>query len=257
MVYGPDMEVLFVREPMTVSWLSMPGWQLPDHLRQPTPGVERGRLVRHELESDLLGGPVVLQVYLPAGYDDGGMDEYPVVYYHAGAGALARGALPTSLDNLLGAEVQPLIAVFVEAERPVFTYRDRYVESLEDELVPFIDASYRTIAEPAGRASIGGGFMGVSALSAALQKPDLFGKAAAQSMCTGTGPGILIQLVRTPAEQPLDLYIESGTYDGRAAEENWDMRALARAIVESLVDHGHPYAQGTSELGRSSNRRMT
>ena len=45
MVYGQDMELLYVREPMTVSWMSMPRWQPPDHLNDRSPDRRRGRLV--------------------------------------------------------------------------------------------------------------------------------------------------------------------------------------------------------------------
>ena len=200
--------------------------------------------MRHELESETLGENVVLQVYLPYGYDDDGSERYAVAYYHDGEGALARGQLPTSLDNLLGTEVRPIVAVFVQPERAVFFYGDRYVNSLAEELVPFIDANYRTIPEPKGRASVGGGFMGVSALEVGLKKPDIFGKVAAQSVWWPGDPGRITQLVRTPAEQPLDLYVEWGTYDMKSPDENWDMGVVTRTIVDSLVSHGHTVAGG-------------
>ena len=75
-------------------------------------------------------------------------------------------------------------------------------------------------------------------------RPDLFGKVAAQSVWLPSGPDPITRLVRTPGEQPLELYIEWGTYDMKSPDENWDMRAVARAVVEALVDRGHTVAGG-------------
>ena len=242
MVYGPDMEVLFVTESMTVSWMSMPLWQAPSHLDELPPEHPRGRLVRHELESEALGGTLELQVYLPHGYRDGGDQRYPVAFYHDGGGALTRGQVLTSLDNLIGDAVRPVIVVFVQTAGPAYRYGDAYIESLSDELIPFVDATYRTIASPASRASLGGGFDGVIGFYAALRKPDLFGKVAVQSVWGGPGPVKL--LARTPSEQPLDLYLEWGAYDVQSPDENWDFRNAAREVFEFLVDRGYAVTGG-------------
>ena len=241
-IFGPDMELLFLEAPMPVSWMSMPGWQAPAHLVDPPPNVERGRVVTHDLESEVLGSSVTLHVYVPGGYEERGQ-RYPVAYYHDGNGALTLGRVPTSLDNLLGMSVRPLIAVFIEA--PPAGLRI-YAEMWADELVPFIDTTYRTIAAAEGRASLGVGFSAQQALYVALTKPEMVRKVSVQSL---GAPGerartLLAQLVQTAAEQPMDFYIDWGLYDVRAPLENWDLRQWNRDLVEVLETGGYTVAGG-------------
>ena len=98
-----------------MSWLAMPRFKAPAHLSKPSSDAPRGRLVVEEVESATYGESHRVHVYLPHGYDDS-EDRYPVAYYHGGLGALRRGELQTSLDNLLGRKVTPLIAVFIERD---------------------------------------------------------------------------------------------------------------------------------------------
>ena len=244
MVYGPDMESLFVRDPMSVSWVSMPRWEPPGHLTEPPSDHPRGRLVSHEFESLPLRGNLALHVYLPAGYDDASDERFPVAYYQADGRLRQMELVPRSLDNLLGVEVRPLIAVFVQPARPRMARGLRYLESLASEIVPFIDRTYRTIAKPEGRATIGAGFAGASALRGALIRPDIFGKAAAQSLWMLGDPMKLLSGIKTAAEQPMDVYLEWGMYDMRARHQNWDMRNVARQITEALTERGYTVAGG-------------
>ena len=153
-MYGPNMEPNFTDDEMPVSWVAMPRWRAPAHLAEPA-GAQRGHVVRHELESDVLQTALVVHVYLPAGYDENGERRYPVAYYHDVNGPLARGSLSTSLDNLLGAEVRPVIVVFIEPPSPP---NPRYTDMWANELVPFIDSTFRTVATRDGRAGLGNGW---------------------------------------------------------------------------------------------------
>ena len=47
--------------------------------------------------------------------------------------------------------------------------------------MPLIDKSYRTVAAREGRASVGNGFSGFTALQVAFSRRDLVGKVASQS----------------------------------------------------------------------------
>lgn len=250
-IYRPEMDLSFTGDdPMPVSWLSMPRWDPPAHLVPVADNARRGRLERHELQSTVLDRSLTVDVYLPAGYDDDPTRRYPVAYYHAGNHALERGELQTSLDNLLGTEVRPLIAVFIESVSQFgvsVAHFAPYMEMWAGELVPFVDATYRTVATREGRASIGGGFPGYTALLVAFGRSDLVGKAAGITPLTLVveAPKLGLQeLIRTPAEQSMDLYVEWGRYDVRSPEENGDVLVVTRELLQFLTSRGYAVAGG-------------
>lgn len=242
-IYGPDMELTGSDDnPMQMSWVAMPRWRAPDHLTEPPVDASRGRIVTHELESKVYEEPHTIHVYLPARYGETDTS-YPVAYYHGGRGALERGEVPTSLDNLLGNKVEPVIAVFIERQSEFMP--GKYVDMWADELVPFIDANYRTIATPEGRASIGGGFDGYHALYLAVKRPGIAAKVAGQSIAFLDFQRVPLEgLVRNPGEQPLDIYIEWGSHDMHNPQEAWDIRDSARKLVEFLASRGYAVAGG-------------
>ncbi len=240
--YARDMEPGRNENETEMSWMAMPGWVAPAHLEEPPADAPRGRLVAHELESQVYGDRHRVQVYLPAGYDQG-ETRYPVAYYHGGVGALRRGQLPTTLDNLLGRQVAPLIAVFIE--RAAEWIPDRYAEMWAEELVPFIDAQYRTIRESTARASIGGGDNAYQACYVVFKKPGVAGKLSSQSI-----GGLSFEdkteglkgLVRSSSDQPLEVYMDWGIYDLQSPQEAWDRRSQARDLRDFLVGRGYKVA---------------
>ena len=242
-IYGPDMEFTGNDDNlMPMSWVAMPHWQAPAHLAEPPADAPRGRIVTHELESKVYEEPHTIHVYLPAGYDETDT-RYPVAYYHSGRGALERGEVPKSLDNLLGKKVASVVAVFIERDSKFFP--TKYVDMWADELVPFIDGNYRTIATPEGRANIGGGFTGFHALYLTIKRPDIAAKVAGQSVAFLDFQLVPFEgLVRTAAEQPLDIYIEWGSYDMQNPQEAWDIRDADRKLVEFLTSRGYTVAGG-------------
>jgi enterochelin esterase-like enzyme len=228
--------------PMPMSWVAMPRWQAPAHLAEPPHDAPRGRIVTHELESKVYEEPHTIQVYLPVGYDETDT-RYPVAYYHGGRGAFTRGELPTSLNYLLGKKVGPVIAVFIERASEFIP--TKYVDLWADELVPFIDANYRTIATPEGRANIGGGFDAYNALYLTVKRPGIAAKFAGQSVAMLDFQRVPFEeLVRTAAEQPIDIYIEWGSYDMHNPQEAWDIRTMGRNLVEFLASRGYTVAGG-------------
>ena len=238
-IYREDMEINRGEGETEMSWLAMPRWEAPPHLREPSSDRPRGRLVSREVPSEVYEESHTVHVYLPAGYDDG-EERYPVVYYHGGLGALRRGELESSLNNLLGRVATPLIAVFIE--RVGEWVPDRYSEMWAEELVPFIDEHYRTIPSPQARASVGGGDHGFTAAYVVFKKPGVAGKLASQSiggLSFEDKKGGVERLVRSPSEQPLVVYMDWGLYDMQNPQEAWDRRSQEREFKQFLVRHGY------------------
>ena len=243
-VYRADMELNRGEAETAMSWLAMPRFEAPAHLREPPSDAPRGRVVVEEVESATYGESHRVHVYLPHGYDDS-EDRYPVAYYHGGLGALRRGQLQTSLDNLLGRKVTPLIAVFIE--RVGEWVPDRYAQMWAEELVPFIDEHYRTVAQKEGRASIGGGDHGFTAAYVMFKQPQIAAKLSSQSIgglsFRDKKDGVE-NLVTSPSEQPVEIYMDWGLYDLQSPQEAWDRRAQARVFKEFLVSKGYDVTGG-------------
>jgi len=161
-----------------------------------------GRLEEHEITSDLLvGNPLgdanvrPLWVYLPPGYDDDPARSYPSVYViqgYTGHIAMWRNRSPYRQPFLETAD-----AVFAREEAPpaILVYVDswtryggsQFVDSpgtgmyhsyLCNEVVPWIDAHFRTLAAPAHRAISGKSSGGFGAMITPMLRPDLFGALA-------------------------------------------------------------------------------
>jgi len=169
----------------------------------PWPGLA-GRMDEHTITSGALAGNVLgdpatrpLWVYVPPGYDD--TDErLPSVYVLQGyTGSLPmwantepfRRSFPELADDLFAAgEAPPCIVVWVDAWTAYGGSQfvdspgtGRYHTYLCEEVVPFVDARYRTLAGPAHRAVHGKSSGGFGAMITPMLRPDLFGGLASHA----------------------------------------------------------------------------
>ncbi len=154
----------------------------------PTPAPPEGILSQGRFRSSALGEDVHYYAYLPADYQDGAA-RYPVIYLLHGRGStMAEWArVGRDLDRLTAAgDIPALIAVMPDApwnQRASYYVDSAYTgpdagRSVETafttELIPHIDATYRTVPDRAGRAVAGYSMGGYGALRYALAHADLF-----------------------------------------------------------------------------------
>lgn len=163
----------------------------------PWSGALAGRLDELTIDSQLLRGNVLgdpptrpLWVYTPPGYDADDR-RYPSVYVIMGyTGHVQmwanrtpwRQPFPETADAAISSgQALPCVLVFVDAWTAYggSQYVDspgtgRYHSYLCDEVVPFVDARYRTIAAPASRAIAGKSSGGFGAMITPMLRPDLF-----------------------------------------------------------------------------------
>ncbi|RVX47745.1 putative esterase [Nonomuraea polychroma] len=161
-----------------------------------------GRLDHHVIDSALLrdnplGDPHErpLLVYVPPGYDDAPERRYPTVYVLLGYTghvtmwlnrAPFRQPYPELADAVFAnGEAPPVIVVYVDAWTALggSQYLDspatgRYHSYLRDEVVPWVDTHYRTIADRDHRAVTGKSSGGYGAMVTAMLAPDVFGALA-------------------------------------------------------------------------------
>jgi enterochelin esterase-like enzyme len=138
---------------------------------------------------------IPIKVYLPPGYETG-TQRYPVVYNLHGAGGSperqwdrTRATLTEAMD---ARRVRPMIYVFVNGlgnTHFVNTATGKQIErSIVTELIPFIDRTYRTIANRTGRAIDGFSMGGFGCLSVAFKNPGLFGTVTSYGAALVIGP---------------------------------------------------------------------
>lgn len=165
---------------------------------QPWSRESRGRLEERWFESralqgNPLGDPHVrpVWVHLPPGYDEEASRRYPSLYVIQGFTGQVdmwrnrsafRPTVPELVDDLLASgETPPCIVVYVDAWTSVggSQFLDspgtgRYHTYLCDEVVPWVDAEYRTVPERTHRGISGKSSGGFGAMVTAMLRPDLF-----------------------------------------------------------------------------------
>ncbi|MEO3690515.1 alpha/beta hydrolase [Roseateles paludis] len=141
-------------------------------------------LLPDSLHSTALGAELKFNIYLPDAYKDAPPTaRFPVVYLLHGAGGnetdwAQQGGAVQTLDGLIKRGlIRPVIAVM-----PTTGPHTWWVDSgaakartaLMNELLPYVDGKYRTVAERNGRAVAGLSMGGYGALNLALRHPDKF-----------------------------------------------------------------------------------
>jgi enterochelin esterase-like enzyme/outer membrane protein assembly factor BamB len=223
-----------------VSWFAMPGRRLPVLDGE---AARKGRLETVEWESAVReGAKRGAQVYLPAGYDETSDTRYPVIYIHDGPSALDSARLPEVFDHLMGTTAAPAIAVFIlpDEENPRADRQDveGYFKLVANELVPAIDARFRTLAHRADRATFGAADGGNAALSLALLHPETFGKAASQSAMVMDADREFGEMAQGADQWSTQIYQGWGTYHMRSPHEAWSMVEGNRRLWQLLRERG-------------------
>jgi enterochelin esterase-like enzyme len=135
------------------------------------------------------GGPRRAYVYTPPGYDEQPTRRYPVLYLQHGAGESERawteqGKANVILDNLIAAgRAEPMLIVMENgyatppsqpAAAPRPGQQDPFADLVVNDLVPFIDGKFRTLASRDQRAIAGLSMGGGQAMRIGLTHLDKF-----------------------------------------------------------------------------------
>ena len=162
-------------------------------------GRPGGRFEQVTLESEALRGNPLgdpherpLYVYLPPGYEDEER-RWPTVYVIQGLTGMVdawftvtpfQPSFPTLVEQLRPACLVVLVDAFTALGGSQFLDSPavgRYHTYLCDEVVPFVDASYRTLATREHRGIQGKSSGGYGALVLGMRRPDLFGAIASHA----------------------------------------------------------------------------
>jgi len=221
------------------------GWKRPGYLA-PYRGDRPGRVETFTLASEIMGDEREIAVYLPAGHG-GGNDTYPLLVVNDGKDWLADAHMANTLNHLVGRSVAPVVVAFVE--RPQATAQEEfggdksadYVRMLTEELVPRLEADYRTRAEPEARAIMGIADGALMAVHAAVARPDVFGKAGGCSfyLANPETPHLKAALAERTGQGQASFWIVWNRYEWQRPEWNVDLARDSKAMVETLRSHGY------------------
>jgi len=214
--------------------------------------VPHGELRARTYESKVTGTFRRALVYTPPGYDRDAAARYPVLYLQHGSGESERswseqGRAPFILDNLIAEKKAVEMIVVMElgyatkAGAPSGARgNEAFEELVVDDLVPMIDASYRTKADRDSRAIAGLSMGGGQAVRIGLGHPDLFGSVAAMSggaasvRGSASRPEGIAKAIADPAAfnaRTKLLWIGCGRQDGGYAGTKEAHEALEKAGV--------------------------
>jgi predicted alpha/beta superfamily hydrolase len=158
--------------------------------------------IRHhsDFESDWLDHNRHVLVFLPPGYNDDETRAYPVLYLQDGQnlfdkvtayGGVEWGVDETAQRLIEAGEIEPLIiaGIYNTGEHRIDEYTptvdpelqkggraDQYGQFIVEELKPFIDQHYRTLARPQHTGIGGSSLGGLVSLYLGLKYPQIFGK---------------------------------------------------------------------------------
>ncbi|MBR3652571.1 MAG: esterase [Bacteroidales bacterium] len=189
----------------------------------PRRGVPQGAVRSVRYWSGVCGQWRRMYVYTPAGYEQDPSRRYPVLYLQHGGGEdesgwIYQGFADVILDNLVAeGKAEPMIIVMVSgvahpAGDPAADAFDRMV--VED-VIPFVDARYRTLADRDHRAVAGLSWGAKQAYDLGLGYRDLF------SWIGGFSGIIVIGEFRVRPAGYEDPEKFAAAYDGVFADPKW------------------------------------
>jgi len=216
--------------------------------------VPHGTVRLHEYESKALGRRRPLRVYTPPGYDQDPAAKLPVLYLFHGSGDneatwTSFGHAHLIADNLLAqGKAKAMIIVMTDGHAVVGPEaRAKNVEmfgrDLLEDVMPFVEANYRTKADRESRAIVGLSMGGGQSLTVGLNHLDRFawvgGFSAAINNPEGTVASALADPSATNAKLRL-LWIACGKDDGLVK----NAQALSDVLTKKEIRHDLKITEG-------------
>lgn len=190
------------------------------------------------MESKALGRQFNFAVYTPDGYGASNL-KYPVVYLlHGGnndeSSWTTKGKIQQILDRLIEAkEIPPIIAVMPG------NYRSYWMDGKEqkaetavvDDLIPYVDSTFRTIPERKGRLLAGLSAGGFGTVNIGLKHPQLFAAAAALS------PAIWdpVPAANSGARKYKQFEVDGAFSEAYWKEQNWPSHLEAYKAAKTVL----------------------
>lgn len=201
-------------------------------------------------------------VWLPPGYDKDTRQRYPVVVFHDGQNVFdgATSFLPgqewradETTDRLIRERrLAPCILVAIantSARREEYTLEpdpryggggsERYMRFVVEELLPFVDRTYRTRTTAVDRTVIGSSLGGLVSLDLALRHPETFGRAGVLSPAVWWADRAVVRRVVGTGKHPVRIWLDIGTAESTpTAEGRREWMEGAQGLRDALLAAG-------------------
>jgi len=197
-------------------------------------------MIHDHLHSQSMGTDETYRIYIPACYSRQEARRYPALYLlHGGEHNEEHWddiGVDDAADALIAAgAIPPLLIVLPDGGQDFGPLRGDpppFARYLHDELIPHIDAAYRTQAERERRALGGISYGAAWALMLAARYPGSFSAVGAHSPAIGSFNGIYPDVPALAAEK-LRIYLDVGDHDGL----RWPTADLDAALTKAGVSH--------------------
>jgi enterochelin esterase-like enzyme len=227
----------------------------------PKAGVPRGAVHLHDYESKSLGRTRRLRVYTPASYDADKEARFPVLYLLHGNGDneatwTELGRAHVILDNLTAdGKAKPMIVVMTDghavapgAANARGQNLPSYERDLLEEVMPFVEASYRLRPERESRAIVGLSMGGGQSLTVGLNHLDRFAWVGGMSSAVREPEKSLASFLSTAAagtSRPKLLWFACGKddfllKDNQRFDSFLTEHKIAHEYVETAGNHSWP-----------------
>ena len=196
-----------------------------------------------EIDSKILGRKHLVRAYLPPGYHENPLREYPVLYMQDGKNLFfpeeAFGGTDWKVDEALGlldsmGAVDRAVVVGIHSADRMRDYTkpgyEAYARSVVREIKPRVDRELRVLQGPGAAGVIGSSLGGVVSFYMAWGHPQVFGFAACMSS-TFSLQDDLIDRVLTEKKRKTKFYLDSG-WPG----DNYE---LTQAMATALSQRGY------------------
>jgi len=232
----------------------------PTPLTNVLPGVPRGRVTRHKVDTDSMavGGERTVYLYQPPV-----KRPVPLVVVYDGPDYLRRGKLATIVDNLIAQKhIRPIALALVQngGQARVIEYGcseltlgfiTEHVVGLAREHLNLVDVHQKPSAYGIMGASMGG----LMALYTGLRLPEVFGKVLSQSGAFSFPEHEFItsDIVRHLPKPNIDVWMDVGALEG-LLDCNRQMHALLKEkgyrVTYREYPGGHNYTAWRDDLSR-------
>lgn len=209
--------------------------------------VPHGQMREIYFHSESTGSERRAFVYTPPGYDQAADQRYPVLYLQHGYGENEygwsnQGCAGQIMDNLLAeGKTKPFLIVMTYGMTNEIRFggmREFKIEPFQtvllDELVPYIDAHFRTLSDQPNRAMAGLSMGGMETKTITLGNPDKFSHIGLFSGGS-ISPGDIADMTAFKQKNRL-VFVSYGSReigDGQQPRRGGDPRAAAAALAEA------------------------
>ena len=195
---------------------------MPDYVQPPEieyyPNIPHGTINTFSFTSTVLANTRSIKVYIPPGYNSHPNYDYPVMVFHDGLEYVTLGSAPNIIDYLISeSKIDPIIAVFVPPvnrdDEYAFNQTQLFEHFIVNELMPYIDSTYRTYDQPEYRGMAGLSFGGLITTQICYNNPQSFGLSAPYSPSYWVKNRQVFNSVLNGSKEEIDWYLDWGTYE--------------------------------------------